>query len=89
MGETMNIGGIDFNVIGEIENRAGQMMPMLEIPMMTDETWYRHVSEGARKRFVKAFGREPINNEEALDNEMESLEILSARYEAEKKKTER
>ena len=79
MGETMNISGIDFNVIGEIENRAGQMMPMLDIPMMPDETRYRYVIKGARRHFAEAFGREPIDDDEALDNDMEAVKILSAR----------
>ena len=34
---------------------------------------------GARRHFVEAFGREPIDDDEALDNDMEAVKILSAR----------
>ena len=80
MSAAMNINGHRFNVVGEVKSRTGQAVPLLDIPMMSDETWNRYVIEGARKHFVDAFGREPRNDKEALDNEMESVKILSARY---------
>ena len=82
--KTMNIYGREFNVIGEVKSKTGQTVPMLDIPMMSDEKWSRLCVESARKHFVEAFGREAISDREALDNDAKSVGILSARRSAEK-----
>jgi len=79
MSATMNINGHEFNVTGGVKSKTRQVVPMLDIPMMSDETWNRYVIEGARKHFTEAFDREPINDEEALGNDTKSVRILSAR----------
>jgi len=76
MSKTMNVNGIDFRVIGEVKSeQLGKSIPMLDIPMMSDERWQELCVESARKHFVKEFGNEPASDEEALKWERERIAI--------------
>lgn len=37
--ETMNIGGQEYPIIGYIENEICGIVPLVDIPMMSDEKW--------------------------------------------------
>ncbi len=74
--ETMKINGVSYPVIGQVERENGETVPMLDIPMMSDEKWNRMCEEGARKHFREHFGREPENTEEALKWQRARIESL-------------
>lgn len=61
----MNIYGRDYDVIGTATTRSGAEVPVLDIPMMSDEEWQRMAREGAVKNYRKYVGKEPESVEEA------------------------
>jgi|GEM_PF-734516 len=79
MSKTMNINGHEFKIIGQVESgQLGKSIPMLDIPMMSDERWQELCVESARKHFVEEFGREPASDKEALDwNRRKCNELIS------------
>ena len=45
---------------------GGREFPVLDIPMMSDETWHRLSVENAVHNFTTQYGREPESVDEAL-----------------------
>lgn len=45
---------------------GGREYPVLDIPMMSGETWHRLSRENAVHNFTVKYGREPVDVEEAL-----------------------
>lgn len=43
----MNVNGFDFPVISNVEISPGTTIPMLDIPMMSDEKWHEMARENA------------------------------------------
>ncbi len=74
-------GGMNFPVIGEIERKSGETVPLIEINMMSDERWQQFVEEGAVKHFREWYGREPESVQEALDAQRALIERLEREQE--------
>ena len=70
-------GGMNFPVIGEIERKSGETVPLIEINMMSDKRWQQFVEEGAVKHFREWYGREPESVQEALDAQRAFIERLN------------
>lgn len=56
---------LGYPVIGEFEISENVSLPLVDIPMMTDEEWKRLSEEQAVKNFTRENGRKPENAEEA------------------------
>ena len=69
----MNVNGFDFPVIREVEVSAGVAVPLLDIPMMSDEKWHEMARENAVHNYRKIHGREPETVEEAVKEQHESI----------------
>ena len=51
--ETMNIGDQEYPIIGYIENEICGIVPLVDIPMMSDEKWNR-LAEADMKNYRRA-----------------------------------
>ncbi len=56
-----------FPVIGQVERKSGDIFPLIEINMMSDECWQQLAVEGAVKHFWKWYGRKPETVYKALE----------------------
>ena len=65
--DKMEIWGVKYQVIGSVESKRHGTVPLLDIPMMSDETWMKLAQENAVDRYRRAFGREPESVEVAVD----------------------
>lgn len=72
--ETMKINGVSYPVIGQVKRKNGETVPMLDIPMMSDEKWNKMCEENARKHFREWYGREAKTAREAFDGEKAYIE---------------
>lgn len=43
----------------------GAEVPVLDIPMMSDERWIQIARENAMQNYIREHGHEPMNSEEA------------------------
>ena len=62
----MNVNGFDFPVIREVEVSPGISLPLLDIPMMSDEKWQQLARENAAHNYIMTHGREPENVAQAI-----------------------
>ena len=77
MSKTMNINGHEFDVIGEVKSKQlGQGVPLLDIPMMSDEKWHEICLKGHHKQFERAYGRKAVDDEEATEYARERHRIF-------------
>ncbi len=74
-------GSMSFPVIGEVERKSGETVPLIEINMMSDKRWQQFVEEGAVKHFREWYGREPESVQEALDAQRALIERLEREQE--------
>ena len=51
--ETMNIGGQEYPIIGYVENEIYGIVPLIDIPMMSDEKW-NQLAEANMKAYRRA-----------------------------------
>ena len=65
--QSIEVAEIELPVIGQIERKSGEIVPLVEINMMSDERWQQLVEESAVKHFREWYGREPESVEEALE----------------------
>lgn len=49
----------------EIKTMEGAEVPVLDIPMMSDERWVQIARENAMQNYIWEHGREPIDPEKA------------------------
>lgn len=56
---------LGYPVIGEIEVSPGVKLPVVDIPMMSDEEWQRSANEQVVKQYTRAHGRAPESLEAA------------------------
>lgn len=68
--------GMEFPVIGQVERKNGDMVPLIEINMMSDERWKQLTEESAVKHFREWYGREPESVQEALEVQRAFIENL-------------
>lgn len=69
-------GGVEFQVIGQVERKNGDMVPLIKINMMSDERWKQLTEESAVKHFRQWYGREPESVQEAFEGQRVFLQIL-------------
>ena len=53
------VNGQDYKVIGQVEMSNGNVVPLLDIPMMSDERWNELVQQQAIKYYIRENGEEP------------------------------
>lgn len=58
---------MNYPVIGRVKLKSGQIFPLVDIPMMSDERWEELAREQAVKNYIRENKREPHNVEEALE----------------------
>ena len=57
---------MNYPVIGQVEMKSGQVVPLLDIPMMSDERWQKLAEEHAEHNYIRENGREPESVEAAF-----------------------
>lgn len=70
----MNV--FEYPIIGQVERKNGDMVPLIEINMMSDERWKQLTEESAVKHFRQWYGREPESVQEAFEGQRVFLQIL-------------
>ena len=79
----IKFGELAFPVIGQIERKSGEIVPLIDIPMMSDERWQQLATENAVNNFRRRHGREPETVQEALDVQRELIARLDREHERE------
>ena len=72
--QRIEVGGMRFPVIGQVERKNGDIVPLIEINMMSDERWQQLAAESAVKHFREWYGREPESVQEAFEGQRAYIE---------------
>lgn len=72
----MKIGTKDYPVIGQVEIRGSVSVPLVDIPMMSDEKWNQLARENAMRNYRREFGKEPDTPEQAEAWQLEQLNSI-------------
>lgn len=72
--QRIEVGGMRFPVIGRVERKNGDIVPLIEINMMSDERWQQLAAESAVKYFREWYGREPESVQEAFEGQRAYIE---------------
>lgn len=67
MKNTYTIAGREYPVIGYVNAPQTGRVPLVDMPMMSDEEWERTARENAVHNFTMKFGRSPETVEEAVE----------------------
>lgn len=78
MRQIMNIRGMSFPVVKQIEIKSGGTVPLVDIKMMSDERWQDLAAEKAVKHFREWYGRKPETLQEAFEGQRLYVEKLLA-----------
>lgn len=70
----MKVHGNQYPVIGQVKSKNDDMIPLLDIKMVSDEEWQRMAEEQAVKNYRKWYGREPLSIEEACEGQRAYVE---------------
>lgn len=57
---------LGYPVIGQVKNQSGQLLPLVDIPMMSDQRWQELATKNAVENFTKKHGKPPESPEIAL-----------------------
>ena len=76
--ETYEILGRKYPVTGYVTAPQIGSVPLVDMPMMSDERWNELCRESAVKHYIDAFGHGPDSVEEALRLEHEAIRRLVA-----------
>ena len=79
MSGTYEIAGKAYPILGYVSSPQTGSVPLVDLPMMSDERWMELCRESAVKHYAAAFGHEPASVEEALQREDEAIRRLEAR----------
>ena len=79
MSATYEIAGKAYPVLGYITTPQTGTVPLVDLPMMSDERWEELCRESAVKHYIDAFGHEPDSVEEALRREQEAIRRMGAK----------
>lgn len=74
----MIINGKDYSVVGYVKSSCGELIPVLDIPMMSDEDWQASAQQNAIDNYIKEFGKEPETIEAAVEWQRERCKRLIA-----------
>lgn len=67
----MTISG--YPVVGVVKRNNGDVLPLVDIPMMSDERWQELAKEQAVKNFIREHGYEPESVQQACIWQRERL----------------
>ena len=67
---------MNYEVIGQVEMKNGDKVPLLDIPMMSDERWNELAEQQAIKNYIRENGKEPGSVESALKWQREWIKSL-------------
>lgn len=56
---------MNYPVIGQVKTKSGVDVPLVDIPMMSDERWVQLARENAMQNYIREHGHEPVDPEEA------------------------
>lgn len=56
---------MNYAVIGQVKTKSGVEVPLVDIPMMSDEQWVQIARENAMQNYIREHGHEPMDPEEA------------------------
>ena len=70
----IEVGGMTLPIIGQVERKNGDMVPLVGIKMMSDERWQQLAAESAVKHFREWYGREPESLQEAFEGQRAYIE---------------
>lgn len=76
MMETMRIGSREHPISGYLETQNGGVIPVVDIPMMSDERWNELALQNAVKNYTREVGHPPKTPEEAAQWQAEWLNTL-------------
>lgn len=63
----MIIGGKEYPVIGYVKSDVVPYdVPLVDIPMMSDERWNELARQNAVENYIREFGKAPENTEDAV-----------------------
>ena len=86
--EMHKVGSREYPVIGYIKaDGIDKPVPLVDIPMMSDERWNELARKNAVKNYIMEHGREPESVEQALDWQQERADRTVAACEARKRVT--
>lgn len=61
------VGGRYYPVDGYITSKAGAVVPLVDIPQMSDEKWQEYAIKNAIDNYTKEHGKPPESPETALN----------------------
>ena len=65
---TMKIGDRDYNIIGQVRVKdSDRTIPLVDMPMMSDERWNELAGENAVNNYRKEFGKDPESVDQAVE----------------------
>lgn len=73
--ETMKIGGLEHPISNYMNTRLWGPIPVVDIPMMSDERWNELALQYAVKNYTREFGCPPKNPEEACQWQREQVAL--------------
>ncbi len=83
----MIIQGKNYPIIGYIKASWGQKVPLVDMPMMSDEEWHRSARQNAVENYIKKFGKEPENEDIAVKWQRNVCTEMAEKYKGEKVRT--
>lgn len=69
---------MNYKVIGQVEMSNGNVVPLLDIPQMSDERWNELAEQQAIKNYIRENGEEPESLKSALKWQREWIRNLEA-----------
>lgn len=82
MNGTYEIAGKAYPILGCVTTSQTGTVPLVDLPMMSDERWNELCRESAVKHYTAAFGHAPDSVEEALKWDQEEADRAIRRMEA-------
>lgn len=73
--ETMKIGSREHPISSYMNTKPWGTIPVVDIPMMSDERWNELALQYAVKNYTRAFGYPPKNPEEACQWQREQVAL--------------
>ena len=82
MNATYEIAGREYPILGYVTTPQTGIVPLVDLPMMSDERWNELALENAVHNFNRRFGRPPATVEEAVEWQHEDTIQAIRRMEA-------
>ena len=56
---------MNYSVKEQVKTMDGAAVPVIDVPMISDERWVQIARENAMQNYIREHGREPMDPEEA------------------------